>query len=291
MRANLNTYVMLLVLSILLLSSCSNEEKQVEHSSDDKRIISLMPSNTEIISALGEEGSLVGVTTVDNYPESLSDDLTRLDSFELDEEAMLALNPSHIVIHESNQAAISHVVNRVAESTNADVLVVDDATNIEEIYETIDQIGQFLDREQEAKEVNEKLQNQVTEVIREYEDETIDGDVLLLVSTNPDIYVAGADTFIDDVLTSLNVRNAFSDVEGYPTVTSEELVKRDISKVVSISGEAPEVLSESLSNIAGLEDSAITNEKNQCVPDADVISRPGPRISEGLKEIAECVYE
>ena len=291
MRANINTYVMLLVLSILLLSSCSNEEKQVEHSSDDKRIISLMPSNTEIISTLGEEDSLVGVTTVDNYPESLSDDLTRLDSFELDEEAMLALNPSHIVIHESNQAAISHVVNRVAESTNADVLVVDDATNIEEIYETIDQIGQFLDREQEAKEVNEKLQNQVTEVIREYEDETIDGDVLLLVSTNPDIYVAGADTFIDDVLTSLNVRNAFSDVEGYPTVTSEELVKRDISKVVSISGEAPEVLSESLSNIAGLEDSAITNEKNHCVPDADVISRPGPRISEGLKEIAECVYE
>lgn len=266
MRANLNTYVMLLVLSILLLSSCSNEEKQVEHSSDDKRIISLMPSNTEIISTLGEEDSLVGVTTVDNYPESLSDDLTRLDSFELDEEAMLALNPSHIVIHESNQAAISHVVNRVAESTNADVLVVDDATNIEEIYETIDQIGQFLDREQEAKEVNEKLQNQVTEVIREYEDETIDGDVLLLVSTNPDIYVAGADTFIDDVLTSLNVRNAFSDVEGYPTVTSEELVKRDISKVVSISGEAPEVLSESLSNIAGLEDSAISNEKINACP-------------------------
>src|SRR5699024_8398585 len=157
----------------------------------------------------------------------------------------------HIVIHESNQAAISDVVNRVAESTNADVLVVDDATNIEEIYETIDQIGQFLDREQEAKEVNEKLQNQVTEVIREYEDETIDRDVLLLVSTNPDIYVAGADTFINDVLTSLNVRNDFSDVEGYPTLTSEELGKRDMSKVVAITCEAPEAFSESQTNIPG----------------------------------------
>src|SRR5690625_3073833 len=94
-------YTYLVLLSALLLTSYEdNGEPSVEISEkNDMRIISLMPSNTEILRELGLEEELVAVTTTDDYPENLSEDLTRLDTFALDEESMMVLNPTHIVSH------------------------------------------------------------------------------------------------------------------------------------------------------------------------------------------------
>lgn len=283
----------ILLASIFLITACSNEnDEQVQMSGgEEMRIISLMPSNTEIVAELGETDSLVGITTVDDYPENLSEDLTRLDTFALDEEAMTALNPTHIISHASNHDANAEIITRAAESTGAEVLVVDDAEEIDEIYGTITDIGSFIEREETAKELSESLQQEVEEIRNQYGGEETEDKTLILISTAPDIYTAGENTFIDDFLDTLNIDNAFEDVTGYPAVTSEDVIAREPEIVLSTLGISNEELTHALDEISGLKGAAITEEENQCTPDPNLISRPGPRFTEGLTAIAECVYE
>ena len=283
----------ILLTSIFLLTACGNENgEQVQMpDGEEMRIISLMPSNTEIVAELGEKDSLVAITTVDDYPEDLGENLTRLDTFALDEEAMTALNPTHIISHASGHDANEDIITRTAESTGAEVLVVDDAQGIDEIYGTITDVGSFIGREETAEELNASLQQEVEEIHNQYGGEKAEDKVLILISTAPDIYTAGEDTFIDDFLDTLNIDNAFEDVTGYPAVTSEDVIAREPEIVLSTLGISNEELTNALDEISGLEGAAITEKENQCTPDPNLISRPGPRFTEGLTAIAECVYE
>lgn len=284
-------YIYIAFFGVLLLTACSTPENDghAESGSEDMHIISLMPSNTEIIAELGAAESLAGITTADNYPEDLDENLTRFDSFELDEEMMTALNPTHIVSHESGHDGNQDIIDRVALNTGAEVLVVDDAQKISEIYTTITDIGAFIGKESEADSLNNTLQQEVAEIQAQYENQ--DDTALVLISTQPDIYIAGNNTFIDDFLQTLSINNTFSDIEGYPSITSEELIERVPDTVISTLGISSEALTAELNSITGLQDAAITLEENQCTPNPDIISRPGPRFTEGLAAIAECVYE
>lgn len=285
-----NPKVLLLSLLTVILSACSDESDS-QTTDSNMNIISLMPSNTEIVAELGSKDELVGITTVDTYPEDLSEDLTRLDSFDLDEEAMMALEPTHIISHASNHDMNQDIIDRVALNTGAEVLVVDDAQSIDAIFETINSVGDFIDKSSEAESLNSELKEELSLIEEEYSGQQSDDSVLLLVSTTPDIYVAADNTFIDDFLETLEIENAFDDVEGYPAITSEEIIAREPTKVISTSGQDAETLANEISSISGLSNSEIADENNQCVPNPDTISRPGPRFIDGLEEIAQCIYE
>lgn len=290
-----NIYIYLTIFSVLLLAACNNssddENQMTNTNNEDIRIISLMPSNTEIIAELGMQENLVGITTADNFPEDLNKNITHLDTFALDEESMMALHPTHIVSHESNHDANKNIIDRVASNTGAETLIVDDATKIDEIYETITDIGVFINKEAQAEELNTSLQEDVESIKNEYANKDEQDKALILISTTPDIYIAGNSTFIDDFLKTLNIGNAFEDVNGYPAITSEDLIAREPGTVISTLGISNEELTHALDNISGLEGAPITREENQCTPNPDTVSRPGPRFTEGLAAIAECVYE
>lgn len=286
-----NIYIYLSLFSVLLFAACDNETQITNANNEDIRIISLMPSNTEIIAELGMEDSLTGITTADNFPEDLNENLTRLDTFALDEESMMALNPTHIVSHQANHDANKNIIDRVASNTGAATLIVDDAGNIDEIYSTITDIGVFIGKEEQATVLNASLQQDVENIQREYGNRERQDKALILVSTTPDIYIAGNGTFIDDFLKTLNIGNVFEDVNGYPAITSEDLIAREPETVISTLGVSNEELTNELNNISGLEGAPITREENQCTPNPDTVSRPGPRFTEGLAAIAECVYE
>src|SRR5699024_12769358 len=153
-------YIYISLLTIVLLAACGAETNDQAAVTEDEEmlIISLMPSNTEIISELGAKENLTAVTVSDNYPEDLSEDLTRLDSFALNEEAMMALEPSHIVSHASGHDANKDIIDRVASSTGAEVLVVDDAQKIEEMYSTITNIGESICKADKEERMNTELQ-------------------------------------------------------------------------------------------------------------------------------------
>src|SRR5699024_6593704 len=151
------------------------------------------------------------VTVAEDDPEDIGEDLTRRDRFAVDEEALMALDASHIVSHASGHDANKDIIDRVASHNGAEVLVDGDAQGIEEIYSTITNIGEFIGKADEAERLNTELQETVGSIQAEYETKAAKGDALLLISTAPDIYIAGNDTCMDDFLHTLNINNTFDD--------------------------------------------------------------------------------
>ena len=277
----------LMIAALLLMAACSPAEE-----GEGTRIVSLMPSNTEIIAELGLEDGLVGVTTEDDYPESVADDgdLSRLDTFELDEEQLIGLDPTHIIAHEASAGMHRELLDRVAETTGAEVLTVEEARDIEGIYESIRQIGSFFSVEEDAEDVISGIARDLGDLKGQYSAEET-RRAFIHISDQPEIYTAGGGTFMDDALSWINVGNAFDDMEGYPAVSAEDIVERNPDVLVSVMGLDDEALGRSVSDTPGLQDMAISDPGNQCNIDPDLLTRPGPRIAEGLRQTAECVYE
>ncbi|WP_411842903.1 ABC transporter substrate-binding protein [Salinicoccus sp. HZC-1] len=272
---------------VLMMAACGAPDND-----GDTRIVSLMPSNTEIIAELGLADQFVSVTTEDDYPASVVDDesLVKLNTFELDEEQLIGLSPTHIVAHASSAPMHQDILDRVSEATGADVLVVEDASDIEGIYDSIRKIGGFFDVPEKAEKVIGDIAKEMGNLKEQYSSEEPEA-AFIHISAHPEIYTAGDGTFIDDALGWINVENAFDDMEGYPNVSAEAVVERDPDILVSLRGLEDKALAQSIRDIPGLDGLAISEPENQCNVDPDLISRPGPRSAEGLKAVGQCVYE
>ncbi|MFC7286160.1 ABC transporter substrate-binding protein [Phocicoccus pinnipedialis] len=270
------------MLIMITLAAC-----QKEHDTE-MRIVSLIPSNTEIVSELGLFDSLVMVTVSDDFPDMVkSDDITKIDTFNFDVEKVIAEKPTHIVSHESINDGISSEIERVKKATGAKVLVVADATSIEDVFRDIETVGNFLGKSQEADDVVERLEAEFTEFKESIEPKTKQRAVVFL-SPTPEIYTVGRDTFISSLLKGAGMVNVFSDLKGYPVVSNESLVKHEPQVAINLTDMSDKDFRDMLKSTPGLKSLDITDLGNQCTPDVNLVSRPGPRIIQGMKSLAEC---
>src|SRR5699024_10832814 len=112
---------------------------------EDMRIVSLMPSNTEVLYELELLDYVVGVTTVDSYPEELEEmAIVRFDSMNLDVEELITLEPTHILAHEINMSMSEDILEQVSDTIDVEILVVEDSEDIDGIAKSILEIGEFL---------------------------------------------------------------------------------------------------------------------------------------------------
>ena len=276
-------YLIIMMVATLTLVACQNE------SGSEMKIISLMPSNTEIISEIGLLEALVMVTVSDDYPEAVkSDKISKIDTFNFDAEKLIAENPTHIVSHESVNQGIESEIERVKNATGAKVLVVKDATSIEDVLRDIESIGNFLGKSREANNLVERLDNKYTELKSSIQPKENQRAIVFL-SPTPEVYTVGRDTFITNTLKVAGMDNVFDDLEGYPVVSNESLIKHKPDVAINLTGMSASDFREMLEKTPGLENLEITQFENQCTPDVNTVSRPGPRILEGVKSLASCI--
>ena len=278
----------MIFLAAVMLTACGNDE-----TGGDNRVVSLVPSNTEILAEMGMADDLAAVTTEADYPPEVVDDedLVRLNALELDEEQLTALDPTHILSHASLGGVNEDIINRVAETTGAEILVVEDAQNIEGIYESIRQIGEFVGETQAAESVISRMAEEIGDLISQYAGREENIEAFIHISDQPEIYTSGEGTFIHHALEVIGVGNTFDDLEGFPSVSAEDVVERDPDLVISVMGLDDRALETSIRETPGFEGLKISQPANQCNINPDLLSRPGPRIVEGLAEAGQCVYE
>lgn len=259
-------------------------------SSGERRIVSLIPSNTEILAELGLEEEIIGISTVDTYPEALvgNPDIDKLDAFEFDMEQLMALEPTHILSHDASRAVHGSVLEDVADATGAAFIFVKEAATADEIPDTIIDIGDFVGTPDKAREVAGTFEEDLKEMTDEAEN-TENSTVFLQVSSGPEIYTTGQNTFLHDVLDKAGADNIFEEMDGFVSVSYEEILDRNPDYIVSVSGADADRLSEEVEAFRGIENLSIQNMERQCAIDPDIITRPGPRITEGLAELSECL--
>lgn len=258
-------------------------DKEITLDKAPERIITLAPSNTEILFGLGLNDEIIAVNDNDTYPEAaLSKE--SVGGMEFNLEQIISLQPDLVVAHESGLYSFNEQAIAQLESVGIPVFVVKDAKTFEETYETIEQIGNLTNKEKEAEEMIISIKEGIEEIevkVADLEEKS----VFVVVGTNPQLYVAGQETFISEMLEVLNVENAVPEL-GWPQYSSEQFVQSN-PDIILVTYENDLAAIEE--NDAYAEMDAVKNANVKLV-DSDTTSRQGPRIVEGIESIGEAIY-
>lgn len=291
MKKQFKVIYLFIILAVILAACSTNSDKSTKNEQSEKsyeRIISLIPSNTEILYELGLGDKVVGVSTVDDYPKEVKDK-KQFDAMKLNKEALLKAKPDLILAHESQKSTDGKVLNGLKDS-GVKVVYVKDAQSIDEMYETFKQVGKVTGKEKEANALVKETKNNIKKVVNSVPKDAKSQKVFMEVSSEPEIYTAGKNTFFDDMLKQLKAKNSFSNLDGWQKVSKEAIIKKNPDVMISTMGISEKDYQQIIDKRGGFESlNAVQKGRIEAV-NGDQISRPGPRIDDGLKALRDAIY-
>lgn len=255
-----------------------------------ERIVSLIPSNTETLFALGLNDEIVGVSNYDNYPEEALEK-EKVGDMDLDIEKIISLKPDVVFAHESSSHNAEEGLNQLRDA-GIKVVVVHDASSFEEVYRTIDLMATATGTKEKGDEIIETMKAKIKEIeakAKEIQPEE-QVNVWVEVEPAPSLYTTGKNTFIDEMLSIIRANNVAGDQEGWVQFTEEEVVKSNPDVIVITYAEYVENAKEQVLSREAWQ--GVPAVKNNRVYDVhpDLVSRPGPRLVEGIEELANAIY-
>jgi len=253
-----------------------------------QRIVSLAPSNTEILYAIGAGSLLVGRDEFSNYPEeALSLPSVGGSWGEYDSEAIVALSPDLVLAAEINPPELVQSL----EDLGLTVFLLPNPTDIDGIYQILETAAQLTGRQPETAVLIGSLKERVEAVTSMTASISERPTVFYeLDSTEPNApYTAGAGTFVDlliELAGGTNVANVLD--SPWAQISLEQLVVMD-PDIILLGDSAYGVTPKAVAARPGWE--AIAAVKNGLVfPfNDDLVSRPGPRMVDGLEAMARLI--
>jgi iron complex transport system substrate-binding protein len=251
------------------------------------RYISLAPSTTEILFALGLGEAVSGVSAYCNYPPEAAHKPRVGDFSHPNMEMIFALKPDYVFCTGLEQAPVIEELKRLKFNVYAA-----DPANIKELLETIRDIGKITGREKEAAVLIRKMQEDIEAVSAKAKLIPQDKKVRIFVEIwHEPLMTAGRGSFIDEMIALAGGINVAHDViRPYSYFSAEKVVNLNPQVIILayMDKETPLKLVESRFGWAGIE--AVKNKRVCNDIDPDLLLRPGPRITEGLKELYLKLY-
>ena len=251
-----------------------------------ERIISLIPSNTEILFGLGLNDKIVGVNDYDDYPPEVADK-EKVGSMEFNIEQIIALQPDIVFAHESGIASLGGAKDQL-EAAGVKVFVVTNARDFNETYTTIEQLGRATGKLPEAEKIIANMKAKVEEIEAKLQD-VQPKKVFVETSDEPEIYTPGKDTFMQEMLEMIHAENIAADTDGWFKIDAEQIITKNPDVIVVTYNYVPDILTK-IPQRAGFD--TITAVKNKAIVQVDenMTSRQGPRLADGLEELAKAIY-
>lgn len=263
--------------------------KVVRIEKEPEKIVSLAPSNTEIIYALELQDKLIGVTTYCDYPEAAQQKAKIGGFINVDIEKVVAMEPDLVLAASVHKNDITPRLERLGIT----VLTIDPKT-IDDVLLAIDLVGIALGHREAAASVIAEMSSRI-ETVTSKTAELSDAQrmkVLYIVWHDPLMTVAST-TLIHELITKAGGINIAAELGGnYPTISLEAVLIADPQVIIAggSHGSGQDipfqfVLTEP--RLAGVE-ARLQNRMYEI--DADLTSRAGPRIVQGLEKLAEFIH-
>ncbi|MDR6300593.1 ABC transporter substrate-binding protein [Mesonia maritima] len=196
-------------------------QRQQKLNKTPERIISLVPSQTELLVDLGLEEKLLGVTKFCVHPATIRKEKKIVGGTkEVKIEEIKALQPDLILCNkEENTKKMVKELEKIAP------VHVSDIHNLEEAYEMIQQYGEIFSVEEKASILIEKIQQEFLDFQQSIQHKKVK-KVAYFIWRNPWM-VAGGNTFINYLLNLNKFENVYENMERYPAIKLEELREVD----------------------------------------------------------------
>jgi iron complex transport system substrate-binding protein len=249
-----------------------------------RRVVSLAPSITEMLFALGLDEQIVGVTNFCNYPPAAATK-PKIGYTHPNLESLLALRPDMLAAP--------------GEFLRADVLAKLDelkipvfilrAKSLEDVFSHLHLLGRVFERSSAADGVTRRMRERLEQIVLRLQ-ATENARVLYVLNSQPLITV-GPDSYIHQLIGlahGINIAGAASG--AYPRLNMETVLEKDpevlIFPVGSLEG-VPEHEQRTWNRWTGV--SAVKRGRLRVVS-SDALNRPGPRVVEGLEQLARAIH-
>jgi iron complex transport system substrate-binding protein len=251
-----------------------------------ERIISLAPSNTEILFTLGLEDRIVGVTDFCDYPEAAKSK-EKIGGFsEPNIEKIISLQPDLILATSMHQKPVEEL-----EKLNVPSVVLD-PKDFEDVFTSIEIIGKATGQDDKAAAIVGDLKARVKDVddkvIKLTEDER--PKVYYEIWPSP-ITTAGPGTFVNDIMQRAGGENIAKDAKkAYPQYSQEMIVAKNPDIIIFSHHGSSNQSAEDILNRQGWESiEAIKNNKVFYVEE-NLVQRATPRLVDGLEQLAMMMH-
>lgn len=293
--------LLITLLFTLLLTACGSASpaagdltftdglgREIKLEAPAQRVVSLAPSNTEILFAVGAGSQVVGREEFSDYPEAAKNVTSIGPAFEaLNTELIVSLKPDLVLAAGIN----SPEQVKTLEDLGLTVYYLSNPHTLEEMYDNLNIVAQLTGHEAETATLIESLKQRVAAVDEKMAPSSSRVSVFYeLDSTDPaKPFTAGKGTFITLLIERAGGHNIAADLDDYPQMSLEQIVAADPAMIIlgdSMWGITPEMVAAR----PGWENlNAVKN--GQVVPfDDNLVSRPGPRLVDGLEQLAKLLH-
>ena len=256
-----------------------------------QRVVSLAPSNTEILYYVGAGAQTIGRDEFSDYPAEVKDLPAIGGSWGgYDLEAIVALNPDLVLAAEIN------TLEQVQAITDLGLTVyyLSNPVTLPEMYGNLETVARMTGHEAETAVLVESLKARVLAVVENVKRTAADDRPLVyyeLDATDPSApFTFGAGTFLDALITvagGVNMGNTLG--TAWAQISAEMVI--ELNPTIILLGDAAYgTTPESVAARPGWKDIDAIRNSNVYPFDDNLVSRPGPRLVEGLEALAKVIH-
>jgi iron complex transport system substrate-binding protein len=251
-----------------------------------EKIISLLPSDTEIIYAFGLGAKLIAVSNYCNYPSDTANKKKLASGSKTSVEAIIAEQPDLVIFGKMAQTDAQF---KQIEDAGIKVIVTE-AGNINDTYTIIEMLGKVFRAESKATEIINGMKKDFNDIKAQVLGKPAYNVYVEISPVKYGPWTCGKGTFQDELLTLVGAKNIFGDIESWQKVSEEQVISRNPDFIFTTDMYSnPDPVAEIMGRTSWSNIKAIKNKK-VFLGDGDKLTRPGPRLAEAAKELVAKIY-
>jgi iron complex transport system substrate-binding protein len=250
-----------------------------------QRIVSLSPTHTEMLFAIGAGDQVVAVDSLSTYPDETASVVTDLSAFEPNVEAISKYEPDLVVIADDSSGISAQLAD-----IGIETWIGLAPSTIDEVYAQIEDLGARVGHVDEANALVADMTSSVAEIVNGAP--VLDTPLTYYHELDNTYFSVTSNTFIGSLYSMVGLRNIADATEGdtdYPQLSAEFIVSQDPDLIFLADTKCCGVTADSVGTRPGWEGLSAVLAGNVIEMDDDIASRWGPRIVDYLRAVLDAI--
>jgi iron complex transport system substrate-binding protein len=255
---------------------------------EPQAIVSLSPTATEMLFAVGAGEQVVAVDDFSNFPEDAP--VTDLSGFDPNVEAIIGYEPDLVILSGDRNDVVSGLA-----AVDVPTIVLPSATTIEDTYTQIEVVGAATGHVGDAAEVVASMQSDIDELVAQLPEQ--DEPLTYYHELDDTLYSVTSDTFIGEIYALAGLDNVADTADGaaeaggYPQLSAEFLIDADPDLIFLADTKCCGQDASTVAERPGWSEMSAVQQGDVVELDDDIASRWGPRIVDFLRAIVEATSD